>query len=995
MLEVLNNRTEHTHENQQFRRVVTIVENTFQKLGYSGLLIGNPFNEMFSRFRADAILFYNNGVILIDFKDYQGIIKLPSNENEFHSSKWYNESIKDRKQLEIKAGATFINPFKQLVSYRNAFREVVEKNKYLGEIDSSRVCIVNVFSGPIEIHNEVPKNLPYYKLIQESDLGDFLYDFASENTYDKDTAEVLKGIFPAEKWEKNIESSVTEPKIIEKQVVEIDDDVEKSITDFLKEEKGGILVLESMNVTDRDSWLGFITTEASNYNIPQIEKWTHSARISKKVLKRCNIRTLGIYSIIYAGSDVEELIEEVDGQKQEELQEVISIKENKEIDDNALIIIHEAHLISRSLNQSEFLRFGSGRLLEDVFEFLNPKSNRKIVFIGDPYSLSFGKVEDRALDLNTLSDLYGKKIKHYRKSIQNDVSEGREKLRTDLAISIEQSLFNNLNYYFDETTLINSKGNEKLQDYLCNWFSEPLSDEPNNAVLFYSKKDCQTTNNWIKKHCLKNGNNLASGDLLIVENNALIPDENGFQIPKRIINGMYLTVLGVKETVQTFQSIRQVKTPVCLSFTKIRVKCLSLSGLPETDVWILDNYLNSKDKLTKEEQIAFRVFVNEKINEKMKELKFEDSREYKQLQQDEQYKKFSDEDKQAVEKLAKNYSLPKEDKEEVKTNSNVRGLLSNYYRKYKKNLFYQIKNSDPLVNAVYVNYGWAITVHKALVSEFDETIIKGCRKENDGITNGDYFRWLYSGVTAGKIVNITSPQYINPFMYCVFEDNSSKGVSIKSKELFIYEDYEPEERFKEKIHLIENKNVIGVICEFSKLLERNGYLLEETKKYSDYLTKAFYSIPLKDNRKLIINIDNKGSKDNFAVGNIRIDSSNGADESIIKQSIEDYLSQKDFVHNTKEIQKMTNDFREEIYSSWIEKCKVSNIKLEIIQSHNNQDVFCAISEKESLIFRVWYGTSEHNKTKGFFSKIEVLEKSSENLLMIIKKYLSYEYSNAN
>jgi hypothetical protein len=67
MLEILNNRTEHTHENEQFRRVVEIINTTFDKFGYNGLLIGNPFNESYSRFRADAILYYNNGLILISF----------------------------------------------------------------------------------------------------------------------------------------------------------------------------------------------------------------------------------------------------------------------------------------------------------------------------------------------------------------------------------------------------------------------------------------------------------------------------------------------------------------------------------------------------------------------------------------------------------------------------------------------------------------------------------------------------------------------------------------------------------------------------------------------------------------------------------------------------------------------------------------------------------------------------------------------------------------
>ena len=43
--------------------VVDIIETTFDKLGYNDLaLIGNPFNESYSRFRADAILYYDNGL---------------------------------------------------------------------------------------------------------------------------------------------------------------------------------------------------------------------------------------------------------------------------------------------------------------------------------------------------------------------------------------------------------------------------------------------------------------------------------------------------------------------------------------------------------------------------------------------------------------------------------------------------------------------------------------------------------------------------------------------------------------------------------------------------------------------------------------------------------------------------------------------------------------------------------------------------------------------
>lgn len=144
---------------------------------------------------------------------------------------------------------------------------------------------------------------------------------------------------------------------------------------------------------------------------------------------------------------------------------------------------------------------------------------------------------------------------------------------------------------------------------------------------------------------MRNGESLGIGDLLIVNNNISIPDDSGFQIPRRIVNGMFLTVLVIKESQQEPIKIRQSEKPIILSFTKIKVKCLSLVGSPETDIWILDNYFNSEDDLTKEEQIAFRVFVNAKINDEKQKQKFENSQEYKQLLEDNQYFLFSNEEK--------------------------------------------------------------------------------------------------------------------------------------------------------------------------------------------------------------------------------------------------------------------------------------------------------------------------------------------------------------
>ena len=88
-LEVLFNKTENLHENVQFNRIVKRLIPFFEEQGWDGLLIGNPSNDDYPRFRADAILLYTNGIIIIDFKDYSGEILMPLNDEDFGKKSWF------------------------------------------------------------------------------------------------------------------------------------------------------------------------------------------------------------------------------------------------------------------------------------------------------------------------------------------------------------------------------------------------------------------------------------------------------------------------------------------------------------------------------------------------------------------------------------------------------------------------------------------------------------------------------------------------------------------------------------------------------------------------------------------------------------------------------------------------------------------------------------------------------------------------------------------
>lgn len=973
-LEVLHQRA-NTHENEQFRRVVKIMDAVFKKHGFDGILVGNPFNENYRRFRADAILFYNHGVVIIDFKDYSGQLIIPRGDDEFKNYPWYAEMASDHQSIEIKAGAHFLNPFLQLASYRNAFREIVEHNLILRQkINPSRVCIANIFSGPLELTNKISGKYPYYKIIQESEIGALLYDLNNDNAYDESIEKVVRSIFPADEY---IQEYATDAEIIHKKDIIVGEEAKTTIDAFMQAESNDILVLTSMDISERDNWAKYLFSIADNFEIPEVQGLCHSNRISRRLRSR-GIEATSLYSFIYGGN------EKTDNNQEEDNDDlgaqIIPIRSDSGLDDRALLIVYDAHLVCRSLQQTDLLRFGSGRLLEDFITFAAPSSKRKIVFIGDPYMLSFGSANDSAVNITNLKGICGERVIHYfHQPVIDSQDSCKEALKCNLAKSMDTQLFNKLSYPFDDGSIVEIE-KEEIVEKMKEWFNSPFLQEPQKAILFFKKGDCLKTNQWIKNHCLNNGKDLAPGDLIIANNNIFIPDETGFGNPKRILNGMYFTVEGIREHICEEISIKGFLRPVFLSFTKISVKCLSLNG-QSAEIWVLDNYLSSIDELAKEEQIAVNVFIERRIVELKKNTSFTDSDYYRQMVDDSDYQALTTVEKEAIKVLIQNRSAKKDDRESVNTTRTARALLKRFYDKYESAIQRQARENDPLINALYAKYAWAITVHKAVGSEFDNIILKGFRAENDGICNESYFRWLYSGLCASTgTIFITQPQYVNPFMNCIVSETDS-GVST-SKKLLIFDSYAIPSRFAGIVKL-KNVNVAAIICELAMIIEPHGHILEEVKFCNDYLTKAIFSTPQDIKKKLIIDIHNKGAKDAFGVSAIRIETNDLVDSNVINNAIESVLS----MNPARIGAAKCPEYIYEVVQAFTEQIKGYGINLDIVSSKDFQIICKASSENGCAMLRLWYGTSIENHTKGFINKIEVFDITDPNITIEIRNLI--------
>lgn len=965
-LEIRHNRAQNLHENKQFRRIAIGLNKLFIQKGWDGLLIGNPESEDYSRFRADAILLYNHGLLIIDLKDYQGSISLPKKDEEFGICKWYIETEKDKFRLEVK-GASFNNPFIQLKSYRQVMYEVISNNAILNSsIDPSRVGAVNLFSGQIQLNRETPRNVPFYAITQESDFSNFLYDFNSPNTFSEDSANALKQIFPASIWEEQIE--IPADNIIDNKVYEIDTDLENEINSFLQNEESEILVLESMDVSQRDEWVNYILREVGNHNIPQTEIWTHSTRIREKIKKRSGIAPHSLYNTIYGGQakleEVKETVDEdnIESETDEEHQVIIPIKSDIDIDEKTVIILHEAHLVTRSLNQSELLRFGSGRLLEDLLFYLSlGKSKRKLICIGDPFSLSYGKEEESAIAINTLNQFFDGTIRHYRQSPKEINESGKQMFRSGLASSINNKIYNELKYNWKENDLILVDKPEVL-NLIKKWFSSVLISEPSNVVLVYKNDDARITNLWIKENCLKNSKELSKGDLLLINNNVTIADETGFGGVTKLYNGMYLTIIEKLDTHHESFYIQKNNQTIVLEFIKLRVRCLSIENKPETDVWLYSNYFKGNGKLTKEEQIAFKRFTDDRIAKFKKENEFNSSKEHTEFVQDNNYV--------LLIKKIKEFRLKFEKGERVKTKleeleRELRKLEKKYKKKYHQRVVLEVAKSDPFLNSITANYGWCITIHKSVGSLFENVIINAKQGENNGITNESYFRWLYSGVSSSKSkLFVANPEEINPLKNCQFEDLTVANWddNIKVNNTFEVENFEMPKAFEGKIDVNLNKNAKASICIFSEFIEKNGFILEQTSRFGDYLSKATYSTPSGFN--LVMAFSNNGQG---TITSIRPERTNDAITDSIEKGITYVWS-----NSTKQAKatKKPEDFRKKIYEIWISNTNKIGGQLSLIESHSYQDIFIYSFDSNKIKFRVNYDG------KGFFTKIVVLNGTS-------------------
>ena len=406
-----------------------------------------------------------------------------------------------------------------------------------------------------------------------------------------------------------------------------------------------------------------------------------------------------VHSMLYSLDQLEEYGEDKEA---ETFKLIFQLKENDN-PTNHVYLIDESSLLSNAINDNEFIRFGSGRLLDDLMHFINLDSNdhkKKVIFIGDDAQLAPVRMNHSpALVKEYFVSIYGPDfpIQEFqltevvRQKASSLILKNALRIREDLA----QDLFNKLTIEQDDSEVISLQTNQFLNAYMMNCDNKIDED----SIVIASKNDMVCTyNKMIRESLFPEEDCVVPGDRIMFTKNTFIDG-------KRVYNGEFATIISVGNVEKRVISLNK-ETQIPLSFRRVEVEFINEAGV-RTVAWtlLLEHLLDSPTStLTTDEQKAL-------------------------------YRDFCIRNGEALSALSKKI---KEEAIDQNTKSNKLKFINNNER-------LQIMKDDRYFNAVQAKYGYAITCHKAQGSEWKTVFLDPHFYQN--ILSASGFRWLYTGLT--------------------------------------------------------------------------------------------------------------------------------------------------------------------------------------------------------------------------------------------------------
>ena len=467
------------------------------------------------------------------------------------------------------------------------------------------------------------------------------------------------------------------------------------IKEFVDSENEQIFILKGYAGTGKTFLINTLTNYFDKKSISYL-LCAPTGKAARILSNKCDIAAKTLHSLIYAYDEQTNLLND---------QSNLNFLLKRGRDEETVFVVDEASMITDVTGEENFLKFGSGSLLIDFFDFIEineANSKNKVIFVGDPAQLPpVSSTFSPALSAEYLTDKFGLECTEF--TLTEIFRQAEDSGILLNAFNIRERIESNI---YDNFELRENENVKKLNaafDFRINMIMNSMKRSSTMMITY--------TNNLTHKynHALRTKifdikdsytDILRPGERLLVNTNNQFYD---------VSNGDIIEVVSINGEVE-----KHTVDKIPLEFVNVTAKFANFTG-GGFDCKLCLNLLKSHEKaLTYEERNSLFTFAKSNI--------------------DVPYP---------------NPALKKKKRKE-------------YEEKLKK--FKEALKESPYYNALQVKYGYAITCHKAQGGEWDTVFVdfSGFRE----IANENFYRWAYTAITrAAKNLYLINTPYFNAYSY--------------------------------------------------------------------------------------------------------------------------------------------------------------------------------------------------------------------------------------
>ena len=447
---------------------------------------------------------------------------------------------------------------------------------------------------------------------------------------------------------------------------------------------------------------GFVQYLESNEK--QYQLMAPTGRAAKVIREKTNKDATTIHRGIYNFERLDAIEAENELVEEQSYHYVFPINQISE--DQNILIIDEASMVSSKESKHELFTFGTGFLLNDLLTYAKiSTSNNKLIFVGDPAQLPpVGDNQSLALD----PDYFGQALKlSIKTAVLREVVRQSDNLILRNAEKIRNLIFsekrNELKFDYDSDSFLLSNPNDFFEQYTDAFPAPKVGD---GVIIAFSNSQCYHNNIAIREKLFPNQKDLVVGDIILINNN------NYHTYGTELFNGDLAQVVEVSpETISQSAPVivdasgKKERIVVSLRFKWIKIRVPHFSE--DISCLIYYDLLNSVNRdLSIDEMKA--VYINFVI-------------------------RFNEQQKERKEKGLKSYKVGSEE--------------------FKNSL-----KSDPFFNALKIKYGYSITCHKSQGGEWEKVFVDYSGRVS---LKTEPLKWCYTATTRAreKVICLNAPNF--------------------------------------------------------------------------------------------------------------------------------------------------------------------------------------------------------------------------------------------